>query len=106
MVFRKHRYLTTYPASLVTAAGELRVRLVDINETGARIRGVTGPARGDKVTLVTPLCRASATVQWASGSMLGIAFRPQLPLATVDALRYSRSASRRTTKNYFGLREM
>jgi hypothetical protein len=59
------------------------------------------------VTLHFSLGRACGVVQWSAGDRAGVAFRPQIPLHMVDAMRYGKTritGSGRFTST--GLREL
>lgn len=108
MQYRPHRYNTQYPIDIRTPGGPQKGRIIDVNNTGARIEGLRNLKRGDKVQLDILSFRAEAVVQWVSGARAGITFRPQINDDQVDTLRYrrdGRSGARRGSVG-FGFAEM
>ena len=51
MQYRPHRYPTEFPIDVRTPFGPQRARVMDVNATGAAIRGIEGLERGNKVFL-------------------------------------------------------
>ena len=92
MQYRPHRYNTHYPVDLQTAAGKQQGRVVDVHNAGARLEGLKGVARGDKVQISILSHRVDAIVQWVAGDRAGLTFRPQITDDQVDTLRHRRDA--------------
>ncbi|MEL6681823.1 MAG: PilZ domain-containing protein [Pseudomonadota bacterium] len=90
MQYRPHRYHTQYPTKLHTPTGPQKGYVIDVNNTGARIKGLRDLRRGDKINIEILGRRAAAVVQWASNGYVGITFRPQITDDQVDTLRYRR----------------
>lgn len=90
MQYRPHRYNTQYPIEMLTPAGPQQGKVVDVNNTGARIEGLRDMRRGDKLQLKILSTRADAVVQWVAGGRVGLTFRPQITNDQVDTLRYRR----------------
>ena len=108
MRYRPHRYNTQYPVQIATRAGAQQGKVLDVNNTGARIEGLRDVRRGDKVQLSILSHRVDAVVQWVAGGRVGLTFRPQITNDQVDTLRYrkdSRGCHRRGAVG-FGLTEM
>lgn len=108
MQYRPHRYNTQYPVEMGTPAGRQKGKVIDVHNAGARIEGLRGLRRGDKVQVVILSQKAEAIVQWVSGSRAGLAFRPQINDDQVDTLRYrqdKRHGAHRGTVG-FGFAEM
>ncbi|MCO4842248.1 MAG: PilZ domain-containing protein [Yoonia sp.] len=107
MQYRPHRYRTEYPITLITPAGPVKAVIDDVNETGALVT-IRGPvARGHKVSMSFLNNRVEAVVHWALRGKCGIAFRPHLTAAQVDALRYKQGGHRslrHTSVNYAEMR--
>lgn len=92
MQYRSHRYQTTYPITLHTRTGTHQAQVIDVNANGARITGVQGSSRGDKIQISILNQRVDGVVRWATHGMIGIVFRPALTDHQVDTLRYRRDA--------------
>ncbi|WP_296423953.1 PilZ domain-containing protein [Yoonia sp.] len=107
MHHRQHRYNTQYPIELRTATGPEKAQVVDVNNTGARIEGLCGARRGDKLQLNILSLRVDAVVQWVAGGRAGIVFRPQITNDQVDTLRYRRDGRKTDNRGVgFGFAEM
>ena len=70
------------PAELDTAAGRVRIHLIDLSECGAQLHSATPPPVGSFVSLNAGSVRRSARVAWARGTRCGIAF--VLPLSAAQ----------------------
>lgn len=108
MKYRPHRYNTQYPVEVRTPAGQQKAKVLDVNNTGARLEGLSDVQRGNKVQLNILSLRVDAIVQWVAGGRVGLTFRPQITNDQVDILRYRRDGrhdGRRGTIG-FGLTEM
>ena len=90
MQYRPHRYNTQYPVDMRTPSGQQKGKVIDVNNAGARIEGLSDVKRGDKLQLTVLSHRVDAVVQWATGERAGITFRPQITNDQVDTLRYRR----------------
>ncbi len=90
MQYRPHRYNTQFPIDLRTPTGPQKAKVIDVNNTGARVEGLRDVQRGDKIQLNILSFRAEAVVQWVSGGRAGLTFRPQITDDQVDTLRYRR----------------
>lgn len=83
------------PAELDTAAGPLRVHVLDLSETGALIDAARPPALDSFVTLICGSLRRSARVAWVNGTRLGVRFVMPLSAAQVDDVLALGAAVRR-----------
>jgi hypothetical protein len=90
MQYRPHRYQTEFPIKLRSPAGSQKGKVIDVNNTGARIEGLHNLRRGDKVQFSILYHNAEAVVQWISHGFVGVTFRPQITDDQVDTLRYRR----------------
>ncbi len=106
MQYRPHRYQTDFPIKLQTATGRQQGKVIDVNNTGARIEGLANLRRGDKVQLDILYQNADAVVQWISNGFVGITFRPQITDDQVDTLRYRRDGRHRSGAVGFGFAEL
>lgn len=104
MQYRPHRYQTTYPITLHTRMGAQQAQVTDVNATGARITGVSGLARGDKVQITILHQRVDGIVRWTALGMMGIVFRPTLTDHQLDTLRYRRDARAHAGPGQVGFR--
>ena len=105
MKYRQHRYPTDYLVPLRTPHGPATARVTDCNNGGARLAGVGGLERGDKLRLDILSHYVDAVVLWAQDRQAGIAFRPQLSDRLVDTLR-KRTNARSWGQGHSGFREM
>ncbi|MCK0097578.1 PilZ domain-containing protein [Yoonia sp. F2084L] len=92
MQYRPHRYQTEFPIDLHTPAGPQKCKVIDVNNTGARIRGPQNLQRGHKIQFNVLGHQVEAIVCWTSGDRIGIRFRPLINDTQVDTLRYRRDA--------------
>lgn len=88
MQYRPHRYQTEFPLDLHTPSGPQHCKVTDVNNSGARLSGLNGLNRGDKLNLNILCHRVEAVVCWVSRGRLGITFRPQISDDQLDMLRY------------------
>ena len=87
MQYRPHRYPTDYRLT-VTAAGRRETALiVDVSRTGARLSGIEGLQRGDKIDLDVLSNRVESVVLWSRSGFAGVPFRPAINDHMVDVLR-------------------
>ncbi len=94
MQYRPHRYQTQFPIQLSTPVGPQQCRVIDVNNSGARITSTAKLQRGDKVKFRVLNAEVAAIVSWATGDKAGLIFRPQLSSVLVDTLRYRKDAPR------------
>ena len=87
MLYRPHRYLTDYRVALQTPAGQKTAHILDVNNGGARLTGISGPGRGDKVWLDVLSHHVAAIVLWTKGDQIGISFRPAISDRFLDTIR-------------------
>ncbi len=108
MQYRPHRYNTQYPVDIHTPSGPQQGNVIDVHNAGARIEGLRGVKRGDKVQINILSLRVEAVVQWVSGGRAGITFRPQITDDQVDTLRYRKDGRRGAHRSTvgFGFAEM
>ncbi|WP_341366500.1 hypothetical protein [Yoonia sp. BS5-3] len=91
-----------------TPIGPQKAQVMDVNNVGARIKGLRGLKRGDKVGMKVLNVNIEAVVQWTGTNFSGITFRPQINDDQVDTLRFRRDAraGRRPSTVGFGFAEM
>ncbi len=108
MQYRPHRYPTEFPIAIGTPTGPQQGQVIDVNNVGARVKGLHHLRRGDKVRVKIMATNVDAVVQWTSNSCVGMTFRPQITDDQVDMLRYRRDAraGRRPSAVGFGFAEM
>ena len=94
MQYRPHRYPTEFPIDVRTPFGPQRARVMDVNATGAAIRGIEGLERGNKVFL-----------NLLSQNIEGIV-RPQISDDQLDTLRYRRDSRGAFRPGSIGYRQM
>lgn len=104
MQYRPHRYPTTFAVTLQTRIGMQRGQVTDVNATGARLTGISGIARGDKVQFTILHQHVDAVVRWTANGTMGIVFRPALTDHQVDTLRYRRDARAHAGPGQVGFR--
>ena len=106
MRFRRHRYPSDLPVTVKSSFGETRCQISNVNETGARLTGISGLVRGDALTVILSIGRAQAIVKWVANDQIGLAFRPLIPLSFVDAMRRGPNSRQDTFRHAQGYREM
>ena len=104
MQYRPHRYPTDYAVSISTSAGQGRAHVVDVSRTGARLSGVDGLQRGDKVRLDVLSHKVDAVVLWSRSGHAGITFRPAISDHMVDVLRKRVDGRRQHPSTHPGFR--
>lgn len=87
MQYRPHRYPTQYPIQVRTTEGAQKGYVLDVNNEGARLQGVGGLRRGDKVRLEVLSHHIEAIVLRVARDQVGIVFRPKLSDNFVDTIR-------------------
>ncbi|WP_159087014.1 PilZ domain-containing protein [Loktanella sp. Alg231-35] len=105
MQYRPHRYLTEFPVNLRTPIGPQKVTVLDVNTTGARLIGIQGIKRGDKLGINVLSHHVEALVRWVSNDRAGIVFRPQITEDQVDTLRHRRDARHVMRRGAIGFRD-
>lgn len=90
MQYRAHRYFTHYSIAVDTPFGTKHATVININESGARIEGISGLEARDNVRLRVSGEVIHATVSWAIGQRAGLSFHPRISLYQVDILRQRR----------------
>lgn len=104
--FRRHRYPTAFPLVVRTPLGEFKATVIDVNQGGARLEGLSGVKRGDRVTLQVLHERVAGIVCWTTAHRTGIVFTIPARTGLVDTLR---QGSRQSVSGRFSsgrLREM
>ncbi len=104
--FRRHRYPTSFPAQATTPFGVRPAKVIDVNEYGAQLDGLSDLAPGDKVVLRAGNDQLTSIVRWVAEDRVGVMFRPMLTINQVDSLRYAKRPSMRTRFSSVGLAEM
>lgn len=102
MQYRTHRYQTEFPINLRTPTGPQQCKVIDVNNTGARITGPRALQRGTKIQFNVLNHRVDAIVCWVSGDRVGIKFRPQITDNQVDTLRYRRDGRTGSVRSSVG----
>jgi PilZ domain len=74
------------PAKLLTATGELDVRLRDLSPAGALAEAAKPPPAGSEVVVVCGSAVAAAGVVWVIGRRFGLEFRQLLSAEDVAVL--------------------
>lgn len=87
MQYRQHRYPTQYPVKVRTSRGSQQGEVIDVNQSGARLTGIAGVNRGDKIKLDILSHHVDAVVLWTARDRVGVMFRPKLSDHQIDTLR-------------------
>jgi hypothetical protein len=103
---RTRRHLTLQQVPVVLLQRLTKAYVVDISETGARLRGITGAHKGDKITITGLLGRVEGRVQWASGDTLGMAFAKPVAASMVHVLRFGAKPNPAARYSSFGMPEL
>ncbi|KQI68911.1 hypothetical protein AN189_08700 [Loktanella sp. 3ANDIMAR09] len=90
-IYRHHRYPTDFPTIAGTAHGRSSAQITDINQAGARLRGLINVQRGDQIMLEVLHQRISAQIRWVRGDTCGIRFTQTMATTIVDTVRQSPS---------------
>ncbi len=104
--FRHHRYPTSFPVQATTPFGLRPGKILDVNEYGAQIDGLSDLTPGDKVVLRAGPDQIASIVRWVAKDRVGVMFRPRLTIKQVDSLRYAKRPTMRTRFSSVGLTEM
>ena len=92
--FRRRRFQTDYPVKVETRLGLQAARIIDVNQAGARMIGLTGLQRGDQVQIQVLTDRIVGTVRWSGADRTGISFPIQLNPRLVDTVRQATTSVR------------
>lgn len=106
MQYRPHRYPTEFPIDVRTPVGAQRAKVIDVNATGAALRGVEGVERGHKLAINLLSRNVEGIVRWVAGDRCGVVFRPQISDDQLDTLRYRRDARNVFRPGSIGYRNM
>ena len=87
MQYRTHRYPSDCAVSVATTTGQRRAYVVNVSKTGARLNGVEGLQRGDKISIRVLSHSVDAIVLWSRGAYAGVTFRPAINDYLMDVLR-------------------
>lgn len=90
MQYRSHRYPTQFPIRVLTPHGIQQAHVIDVNQSGARLTGLTRLKRRDKIQLDVLSHKVDAVVLWVARNYVGITFRPLLNDHQLDTLRFRR----------------
>jgi hypothetical protein len=85
--YRPHRYQTDTAVIVRFQTQGITAYVMDVSRTGARLAGLEGLLRGDRVQVQVLSHRIDAVVVWARSGQMGIIFRPALDEHLVDVLR-------------------
>ncbi|MEP1389557.1 MAG: hypothetical protein ABJO29_05815 [Yoonia sp.] len=85
---RPYRYQTHIPVHVIRPGGPQVAYIVDINEAGACVAGLTGVAVGEAVVLRGSDDANVATVRWAANNRAGVAFDRPIPPKYLNMMRY------------------
>ncbi len=75
------------PASLLTATGQIDIRLRDLSNAGALAEAAQAPAEGSDVVVAFGNAAVPATVAWVVGKRFGLLF--QILLSDEDVAAYA-----------------
>ncbi len=104
MQYRPHRYPTDCSVNVSTPDGPHCAHVVDVSRTGARLSGLDGLQRGDKVRIDVLSHKVDAVVLWARSGNAGITFRPAISDHLVDVLRKRVDGRRQHPSTHPGFR--
>lgn len=85
---RPHRYQTHIPVHVIRPGGPQVAYIVDINEAGACVAGLTGVPVGEAVVLRGSDDANVATVKWAANSRTGVVFNRPIQPKYLNIMRY------------------
>ena len=85
---RAYRYQTHIPVHVTRPGGPQVAYIVDINEGGACVAGLTGVAIGEAVVLRGGGDDHVATVRWAANHRTGVTFERPIPSKDLSIMRY------------------
>ena len=85
---RPYRYQTHIPVQVTRPGGPQVAYIVDINEGGACVAGLTDVAVGEAVVLRGAEDEKIATVRWAANNRAGVLFDRPIPAKHLNMMRY------------------
>ena len=85
---RPYRYQTHIPVHVARPGGPQVAYIVDINEGGACVAGLTGVNIGEAVVLQGADDHNVATVRWAANSRAGVRFDHPIPPKYLNMIQY------------------
>jgi len=86
-LYRSHRYPGAASVEVHLPKSRVLGRVMDVHQDGAKLAGVQGVQRGDKITLSIGYEKVSAVVRWAAPDRCGVSFSPQLSSRSLSTLR-------------------
>lgn len=104
--FRRHRYPTAFPLVVKTPVGDCKAVVIDVNEGGARLEGLSGVKRGDRVTMQVLHERLAGVICWTTAHRTGVAFIIPARAGLIDTLRQGGRHSQTARFSSTSLREM
>ena len=85
---RPYRYQTHIPVHVQRPCGPQVAYIVDINEGGACVAGLTGVSVGEAVVLQGGDDHNVGTVRWAENNRAGVLFDRPIPPKHLNIMRY------------------
>lgn len=85
---RPHRYQTHIPVQVAGPCGPQVAYIVDINEAGACVAGLTGVDVGEAVVLHAMDDERVATVRWTANKRAGVLFENPIPAKHLNLMRF------------------
>lgn len=85
---RPYRYQTHIPIQVTSDGNNQLAHIVDINEAGACVAGLTDVRIGDAVVLHGDDSEKIATVRWATNNRAGVLFDRPIPPKQLNMMRY------------------
>lgn len=86
---RRYRYQTHIPVQINRPGGPQVAYVIDVNEGGACVTGLSGVSRGDAIVLRGLNKTNVATVRWAANSRMGVSFERQMTPQQLSLMRFS-----------------
>ena len=104
--FRHRRFPTNYPVKVLSDGGAYTGKVIDVNQGGARLTGLSHLKRGDQIFVQVLTERVPAVVCWQGADRTGVSFPTFLAPRLVDTIRQATRASTPRGFSSVGLREM
>lgn len=104
--FIRHRHKASFPVVIDTPQGKHRLKIVDVNDEGARLKGSLPQGVGETLMIPIPFMNLCARIQWVGEGFLGVMFTPALTNCQLETIRFGAKQVPGLRFNSTGLQEL
>ena len=106
MQYRQFRYPAQFPVPVLTPVGRQTGQVTNVHAEGAKLSGLRGLRRGDKIQLDVLSQHVEAIVLWTDRVNTGVCFRPRLSTRVLDTLHHRSQGRASGYRPSVGFREV